>query len=92
MHILDVSTNIFVNASNRSKLKDFANNFFESIKRAIAISGGFQIESNGWYIGNDNRMHLELIILSDVPSDIEKICDVIEDRLSVPKRALVFTK
>ena len=25
MHILDVSTNVFVKASNRSKLKDFAN-------------------------------------------------------------------
>lgn len=92
MHILDVSTNVFVKASNRSKLKDFAKNFFDNIKRAIAIEGGFQLESNGWHIADDNRMHLEFIILSDIPSDIAKICDVIEDRLSVPKRALVFIR
>ena len=93
MHILDISTNLYRDVHSQERNKYIVDKFFDDIKRAIRLQTNCQIEWNGWRIDEkDNKVHVEIIILSNDPVTIKKVCEIIEHQKNLSRRSLVFLK
>ena len=93
MHVLDISTNLYKDIRKPEKNQHMVVKFFDNINRSIILQTNCQIEYNGWHVDDvNNRIHVEIIILSNDPDIIAKVCEIIEEQKNLPHYALNFLK